>query len=112
MAYCTNCGKPVERGDSFCSNCGKAVGNVSVNTNADKRKAEEASTAAWAVLGFFIPIVGLILWLVWTDEYPKKAKSAGKGALISVIVSVSFMILYFVLIFVLMTSVVTGSVLY
>ena len=37
-------------------------------------------------LGFFIPIVGLILYLVWKDQTPLKAKSAGKGALIGAIV--------------------------
>ena len=36
----------------------------------------------FAVLGFFIPIVGLILWLVWRDQTPLKAKSAGTGALV------------------------------
>ena len=47
------------------------------------------STAGWAVLGFFFPLVGLILFLVWnTVENKAKGKSAGKGALIGVIVGV------------------------
>lgn len=41
----------------------------------------------WALLGFCIPLVGLILFLVWKDTKPRTAKSAGKGALVSVIVS-------------------------
>lgn len=42
----------------------------------------------FAVLGFFFPIVGLILYLVWHTEYPLKAKSCGKGALIGFCVGV------------------------
>ncbi|MDO4487808.1 MAG: zinc ribbon domain-containing protein, partial [Eubacteriales bacterium] len=47
----------------------------------------------WGFLGFCIPIVGLILFLVWKDTKPRTAKAAGKGALISVIVAVVFYIL-------------------
>jgi hypothetical protein len=36
-------------------------------------------------LSFFFPLVGLILWLVWLDSSPKKAKSCGIGALVGVI---------------------------
>ncbi len=42
----------------------------------------------WGLLGFCIPIVGLILFLVWKDSKPKTAKAAGVGALISVIIGV------------------------
>ena len=42
----------------------------------------------WGLLGFCIPIVGLILFLVWKDSNPKTAKAAGVGALISVIIGV------------------------
>jgi len=56
----------------------------------------DAPSAGFAVLGFFIPIVGLILWLVWKDNTPLKAKSAGKGALIGFIVSIVLTILIFV----------------
>jgi len=57
----------------------------------------DAPSAGFAVLGFFIPIVGLILFLVWHDKTPLKAKSAGKGALIAVIVGVAVTILSFVI---------------
>lgn len=38
----------------------------------------------WSVLGFFIPLLGLILFLVWKTTNPKSAKAAGTGALVSV----------------------------
>lgn len=43
-------------------------------------------------MGFCIPIAGLILFLVWKDNKPNTAKSAGIGALIGVILVVA---LYF-----------------
>lgn len=48
----------------------------------------------WAVLGFFIPIVGLILFIVWKDERKADSKNAGIGALVGFIIGV---ILIFVL---------------
>lgn len=39
----------------------------------------------WGLLGCCIPIAGLILFLVWKDNKPNTAKSAGIGALIGVI---------------------------
>lgn len=47
----------------------------------------------WGLLGFCIPIVGLILFLIWKDSKPKTAKAAGIGALVSVVISVVFYIL-------------------
>lgn len=57
-----------------------------------------------AVLCFFFPLVGLILYLVWKDTEPGKAKSAGKGALIGVIVSVALSVIVFIITFALIGS--------
>ena len=46
----------------------------------------------WSCLGFFVPMVGFILWLVWRDEKPKTAKVLGIGALISTIIFIAFYI--------------------
>lgn len=48
--------------------------------------AQDNGSFGWAVLGFFIPIAGLILYLVWKTEKPLSARRAGIGALVSVIV--------------------------
>lgn len=61
-------------------------------------KSEDSGSAGWGVLGFLIPIVGFILWLVWKDDKPKCAKAAGIGCLVSVCISVATVILYVVLI--------------
>ena len=55
---------------------------------------EEGGTAGWAILSFFFPIVGLILFIVWKDSKPKSSKAAGKGALIGVIVGAIFAVIW------------------
>ena len=45
----------------------------------------DSGSFGWAVLGFLIPLVGLVLFLAWKNTKPKCAKMAGIGALVSVI---------------------------
>ncbi|KAA8825704.1 hypothetical protein EMO91_12070 [Bifidobacterium myosotis] len=57
------------------------------------------------MLGFFIPLVGLILFLVWKNEKPLSAKKAGMGALVSVILTVALYVIFIVIgVFVAMSS--------
>ena len=58
----------------------------------------DSGSFGWAVLGFFFPIVGLILFLVWKDQKPLSSKKAGIGALVGAILSVVSTILFYVLI--------------
>ena len=39
----------------------------------------------WAIVGFLVPLIGLILYFVWKDTKPKNAKMAGMGALVGAI---------------------------
>ena len=50
---------------------------------------------------FFIPILGLILYLVNMNEKPISAKAYGKSALIGFIVGIVLYVLYFILLFLL-----------
>ena len=95
--YCRNCGKQIDDNAVVCVNCGASVANFTP-IQADR------PDIGFALIGFFIPIAGLILYLVERDTRPKRAASAGKGALISVILSAVGSILVFVLYFVLMLS--------
>ena len=53
------------------------------------------------MLGFFFPLIGFILYLVWQTQYPNRSRMCGKGALIGFIVGVCLVILYVILISVL-----------
>lgn len=87
--YCSNCGNKLDEKAYVCPKCGVIVNNDinNVNSNVDK------GGIGWSFLGFFFPIVGLVLYLVWKNEKPKSAKASLKGFLISVIIGVIFYIL-------------------
>jgi len=46
---------------------------------------EDARSVWYAVLGFLIPVVGLIGWIAWRKPMPLRAKSIGIGALVAAI---------------------------
>lgn len=96
MKYCTKCGTELVDEAVVCPSCG--------TSQETAPKPQDASSFGFAFLGFCIPLVGLILWLVWKDSTPLKAKSAGKGALVGVIVSVVFYIAYAVLMGIMLAS--------
>lgn len=84
MRYCPNCGKQVDPKAVVCPNCGVALPAPISNGNIANAQNDTGSIG-WAFLGFFIPIVGLILYIVWRNTEPNNAKKAGLGALINVI---------------------------
>lgn len=88
--YCSNCGKEIDNEAVVCVHCGYPV----ENKREFYQNQQDAPDIGYAILGFFIPLVGLILYLVNKDTFPLKAKSAGKGALISVCISVALSIIY------------------
>ncbi len=81
--YCKNCGETIDDQAVVCPKCGVAQTAPVVDKGG----------FGWGLLGFCIPIVGLILFLIWKDEKPLTAKAAGIGALVSVIVGVVFYII-------------------
>lgn len=89
---CTNCGKEISEFAVRCPHCGQECPDKTMHKGV-KRTVYDAPSTGFSVLGFFFPFVGFILWLVWKDEMPLRAASAGKGALIAVCVSVGLGIL-------------------
>lgn len=113
MKYCQHCGKSMPDDALVCPNCGQPVAGV-LNSDQSKNKdvindqtttttekpnidgtmvsKKDTGNFGWAVLGFFIPIVGLILFLVWRKDTPRNANSAGIGALVGVVATVVYWI--------------------
>lgn len=90
--YCKNCGRTVDDTSSYCNNCGARIDN---KPNADA--SEDSLSLGFAIFGFFIPIVGLILFLIYEEKKPKRAKSAIKGALIGFITKIVLAIILVIL---------------
>lgn len=57
-----------------------------------------------SLLSFIIPIVGLILWIVWSSEKPKSARAARNGFLAALVVWIILFVLWFVFVFMLATK--------
>ncbi|MBP3635324.1 MAG: zinc ribbon domain-containing protein [Bacilli bacterium] len=109
--YCSKCGKKLDNKAIFCSECGNEVNNQTVVSNTNNVK-NSGSSFGWGVLGFFIPLAGLILFLVWKTDRPKDSKAAGIGALIGMVALVLLYILLFVLAFSIGYSSVSNSIYY
>ena len=105
---CPNCNHEVKEGMLFCQQCGTKIEAVrtpeeavatpqAINLQESiipsekmqkspvKNAPVEGGTFGWAVLGFLLFPVGLILFFIWRREHPKRAKSSGKGALLGLV---------------------------
>ena len=58
---------------------------------------QDAPSTGFAVLCFCFPIVGLILYCVWRETLPRRAKSAGLGGLLGFIIGAILTILVYVI---------------
>ena len=100
MAFCKNCGSQINDGTMICPKCGASQNsgaNYNYSGGMPPRNSYDNGGFGWGLLGCCIPLVGLILFLVWKDEKPVTAKTAGMGALISVCITVVFYIIAIVL---------------
>ena len=98
MSYCSQCGKELVQGAKFCQSCGDpvesaAAAGASGGSSAGYCQQQNAQpnynyveqdipSTGLNVLAFFLPLVGLILYLVYVDSTPRRAKDIGKFALI------------------------------
>lgn len=90
MKYCEHCGAELLDDAVICPKCGcKCENKIDSSTQTIGRNATSNQTngitgesVGWFILGFCIPLVGLILYLVWKDSKPSAAKAIGLGALI------------------------------
>lgn len=79
MKYCTKCGSECNDQALFCATCGNSF-NVAPIT--------DKSVFGLNVIGFLLPLVGLILYLVYHEKNPIKASAIGKSALLGFILRV------------------------
>ncbi len=96
MPFCQSCGNEYSSGQKICSNCGANLQGGSSPQYRPQPAPDDTGGFGWGLLGFCVPVAGLVLYLVWMNEKPNNAKAAGMGALVSVIMSVVMMIFYMI----------------
>lgn len=102
--FCKYCGKMLPEGADICPNCGKAQSEspVQIVQRQDVADPNDRPNFGYAFLGFLLPVIGLILYLVWKDDdTPLRARSCGRGA------AVGFVI-YFLLVLVCIILLIVG----
>ena len=89
---CKACGKEIDDQAAACIYCGKTVPK-------EPEIEDTTNSIWWAVIGFFVPVAGLVMWAMCKDTQPVKAKKAGIGALVgmgaSVLAIAAILLLYF-----------------
>lgn len=92
MNYCPHCGEKVNTDQDICLNCGKYL------KQSKPTKINDNNQVIYGLLGFFLPIAGIIIYALTKNETPKSASSALKGAITSIVLFAVFYI-YIYLIF-------------
>lgn len=108
VIYCSSCGKENKKAKKGKKDNKKAieVKEAKVSETKEDAKVNEAlklannpaveakiyqkdsGSVGWGILGFFIPIVGIILYFCWIKTSPRSANSAGAGALIAIVLGI------------------------
>lgn len=81
--YCQNCGNQCDPLAVVCPKCGVPFQNANVPA------ADDQPSTLLKIVCFFIPLVGLILYIVNKDKKPVSAKAYGKMAIIGVAVGIA-----------------------
>ena len=111
MPYCSKCGTEVDFDTQYCPKCGAPQSTSSYQPPQRQPDPHDSGSIGWFILGFFVTIVGLILYLVWINDRPNDAKMAGLGALVGFIVGIVFSIIYVVVIMAMLSTTDTNAIL-
>lgn len=70
----------------------------------EEKVVKKESNFLWGILGFFVPIVGLILFFVWKKDKPKRAKAAIIGFVIYIIFAIVLSIIAGIIVAIVMVA--------
>ena len=95
--YCRECGKELGSHDLFCGKCGAArVQNqqsVAQTVNTDSNNTTDK--VLYGVVGFFAPLIGLILSLATRKDKPEAAKIGIIVSVIRLVLNLIYFVFYF-----------------
>lgn len=112
--FCSNCGNPIQDGESFCSACGTRVGSYAAQPQPQPEQVEplhglHGGYLAWSIINMILAVVPLgVIGLVFTIAanntpmtralgYLKVAKTV--NMISSIIAGVLYSLLIFVIVF-------------
>ncbi len=99
MKTCPTCGRVYSNMVGVCPICKTSLNDdrparpTPIPTPTPAPAKKEGNCFGWSVLGFFIPIVGLILYFCWKNEKPKAAKASLHGFFAYLIVVALYILL-------------------
>ena len=93
---CKYCGKQLDEGSVVCPRCGKSQGGevnlppppVEERYTPFDESADTSHLWKYMVIGFFVPLAGIILYFMWRYKKPRTAQACLKGALVCIAVGV------------------------
>ena len=85
--YCFHCAGIIKKLAEICPKCGCRVAPAYASSQVDQ------SSPGLAVLSFFFPLIGIIMFFVWSKTYPLRAKSCLNGSIIGFIIGIVFYIM-------------------
>lgn len=84
MKKCPKCKTKFDKSDIYCPNCGYETGKF-------KRELKtiffDFDNLLWVLLGYLVPMGGLLLLGLWYHKKPVTAKAAGLGAIARVVLT-------------------------
>lgn len=83
--FCSKCGHELVDEAVVCTNCGCAVNGA--NSISRAAACEDTPNGLLNVLGFLIPLAGLIMYCVMHSKTPRKANQIGIFSLIGFIIN-------------------------
>lgn len=90
IKYCPNCQLELNKGVSTCPECGfefvPEKNDEPANVVKKVEKYDPVPAFIWSVLGFILPPVGLILYLVFRKERPTRAENLKDSSVMGLII--------------------------
>lgn len=70
----------------ICGYCGIELSRKKLKQDYRSLYTEDYATGFQIFISFIIPIIGLLMFMIWFDRYPRKAKSVGLAAILSILI--------------------------
>lgn len=89
--FCQNCGAKIDIKAVVCPQCGVPIAGGPLdksNSNKTIVNQNDGNSIALNAIGFFLPLIGLIMWLAFHNEYPERAKNVGISSIAGIVVGI------------------------